>query len=107
MNRDKLKRRLGITHDEQDILLDDLLDDASSAFKVITGDDVVPKKYEFMVTNVAAKLYNRSGSEGMESESVDGHNVKYVSNLFNEYMDILNRDYNLNSQRQRGGFKFI
>lgn len=101
---DKVKRRLGIEDELQDELLNDLIDDAQSAFKVITGVDTVADKYNFMIINVVLKLYNRKGSEGMESENVDGYSVKYVTGLFDEYMDILNRDFpqDDNSNERRG-----
>jgi len=90
---EKIKRRLGIEDELQDELLNDLIDDAQSAFKVITGVDTVADKYNFMIINVVLKLYNRKGSEGMESENVDGYSVKYVTGLFDEYMAILDRDF--------------
>ena len=102
---EKIKRRLGIEDELQNELLNDLIDDAQSAFKVITGADTVADKYNFMIINVVLKLYNRKGSEGMESENVDGYSVKYVTGLFDEYMDILNRDFpqddNANERRGR------
>lgn len=101
---EKIKRRLGIEDELQNELLNGLIDDAQSAFKVITGTDTVDDKYNFMIINVVLKLYNRKGSEGMESENVDGYSVKYVTGLFDEYMDILNRDFpqDDNSNERRG-----
>lgn len=101
---EKIKRRLGIEDELQDELLNDLIDDAQSAFKVITGADTVADKYNFMIINVVLKLYNRKGSEGMESENVDGYSVKYVTGLFDEYMAILDRDFpqDDNSNERRG-----
>lgn len=105
---EKIKRRLGIEDFLQDELLNDLIDDAQSAFKVITGADTVADKYNFMIINVVLKLYNRKGSEGMESENVDGYSVKYVTGLFDEYMDILNRDFPQDdSSDERRGRVFI
>ena len=101
---EKIKRRLGIEDKLQDELLNDLIEDAQSAFKVITGADAVADKYNFMIINVVLKLYNRKGSEGMESENVDGYSVKYVTGLFDEYMSILDRDFpqDDNSNERRG-----
>lgn len=105
---EKVKRRLGIEDELQNELLNDLIDDAQSAFKVITGTDAVDDKYNFMIINVVLKLYNRKGSEGMESENVDGYSVKYVTGLFDEYMDILNRDFPQDdSSSERRGRVFI
>lgn len=103
----KIKRRLGIDDNRQDELLEDLLDDAESRFKVITGADIVDEKYEFITRDVALKLYVRKGSEGTASESVDGYSVTYTTQLFDEYLPILERDFNLNSSRQPGKVRFL
>lgn len=92
---EKIKRRLGITDTDtqQDDLIRDLINDAESYFKVLTGADVVAEKYAFIIRDVALKLYVRKGSEGAESESVDGYSIKYTKSLFDEYMPMLNRDF--------------
>ena len=100
----KLKRRLGISDMEQDDLLTDLLEDAQSYFIAITGANTVDPRYEFIINDVTAKLYNRKGSEGMESESVDGYSTSYAQDLFLDYMGILERDFGLNDEyRKKGG----
>lgn len=98
---EKIKRRLGIEDELQDELLHDLIDDAQSAFKVITGADTIADKYNFMIRSVTLKLYNQKGSEGMESENVDGYSVKYAKGLFSEYKDILERDYPQKDEQPR------
>ena len=103
---EKIKRRLGITETDtqQDDLIRDLINDAESYFKVLTGADVVADKYSFIIRDVALKLYVRKGSEGTTSESVDGYSVSYTQSLFEEYLDLLNRDFDLdNSSLERKG----
>ena len=106
---EKIKRRLGIEDDLQDELILDLVADASAIFMTITNSDEVPEKYTFMVEDVAYKLYNRKGSEGIASESIDGYTAQYSSGLYDEYMDILVRDFNLDddgSERKAGRVMF-
>ena len=104
---DKIKRRLGILGMEQDDLLNDLLEDAQSYFIAITGTVTVDPRYEFIINDVTAKLYNRKGSEGMESESVDGYSTSYAQDLFSDYMGILERDFNLNDEYRQKGRVFL
>ena len=104
---DKIKRRLGITDMEQDDLLNDLLEDAQSYFIAITGAITIDPRYEFIINDVTAKLYNRKGSEGMESESVDGYSTSYAQDLFSDYMGILERDFNLNDEYRQKGRVFL
>lgn len=95
----KLQRRLEISDDSPELeVLEDVLEDAQSAFKVITGTNTIDEKYNFMVVQVAAQLYNRRGSEGMESENVDGYSVKYVAGLYDEFWPILERDFKFNEE---------
>ena len=104
---DKIKRLLGISDMEQDDLLYDLLEDAQSYFIAITGASTVESRYEFIINDVTAKLYNRKGSEGMESESVDGYSTSYAQDLFSDYMGILERDFNLNDEHRQKGRVFL
>lgn len=108
MQLDKVKRRLGITNNHQDTLINDLISDAESYFKLITGSDSVVDKYQFIITDVTAKLYVKKGSEGTESESVDGYSVSYATSLFEEYLPFLERDFDLNNDtyERRGSVMF-
>ena len=108
----KIKRRLGIAQDDtaENDLLTDLVDDAESYFKTLTGSVEIDSKYNFMIENVVYKLYGRKGSEGVTSETVDGYAVTYEDwdNLFKPYMSILNKDFGLDgSQRQKGKVMFL
>ena len=108
----KIKRRLGIAQDDtaENDLLADLVDDAESYFKTLTGSVEISSKYNFMIENVVYKLYGRKGSEGVTSETVDGYSVTYQDwdNLFEPYMAILNKDFGLDgSQRQKGKVMFL
>lgn len=108
----KIKRRLGIAPDDtkEDDLLSDLVEDAESYFKGLTGEATIDNKYDYMIENVVYKLYGRKGSEGVTSETVDGYAVTYEDwgNLFKPYMAILNKDFGLDgSQRQKGKVMFL
>ena len=108
----KIKRRLGIAQDDtaENDLLADLVDDAESYFKTLTGSVEIGSKYNFMIENVVYKLYGRKGSEGVTSETVDVYSVTYQhwDNLFKPYMAILNKDFGLDgSQRQKGKVTFL
>ena len=93
---DKIKRRLGIGDNLQDQLIQDLIGDSQSMFLTITGEQDIHPNYDFVIEGVVYKLYNRKGDEATESTSIDGYTVKYAQGAFDEYMDILTRDFNLN-----------
>ena len=104
---DKIKRRLGIGDNLQDQLIQDLIGDSQSMFLTITGEQDIHPNYDFMIEGVVYKLYNRKGDEATESTSVDGYTVKYAEGLFDEYMDILTRDFNLNDDDKHQAGKVI
>lgn len=108
----KIKRRLGIAPNDtkENDLLQDLVEDAESYFKSLTGTTEIDQKYNFMIENVVYKLYGRKGSEGVTSETVDGYSVTYQDwdNLFKPYMAILNKDFGLDgSLREKGRVVFL
>ena len=51
----------------------------------------VPKELEFVVVEIAVKRYNRIGSEGMTSESVEGHSMNFSNSDFDEYLGFISK----------------
>ena len=45
----------------------------------------IPEELEYILTECAIARFNRIGSEGMESESMDGHTAKYVDKDLSDY----------------------
>ena len=64
----------------------------------------LPVELEFILIELAVERYNRIGSEGIASESVDGKNVSYDDN-FENYKTHLN-DYIFRNNKNRG-FKLL
>lgn len=46
---------------------------------------VIPEELEWIVIELVVARFNRLGSEGMSSESVDGHAVTFGDSLLEEY----------------------
>ena len=104
---DKIKRRLGIGDNLQDQLIQDLIGDSEDMFRLVTRQSYIDREYDFMIESVVYKLYNRKGDEATESTSIDGYTVKYAQGVFDEYMDILTRDFNLNDDDKHQAGKVI
>src|SRR5699024_1429630 len=45
----------------------------------------IPTELEYVLTECTIARFNRIGSEGMESESMDGHTAKYVDKDLSDY----------------------
>ena len=113
---EKLKRKLSfsVVDEEKDALLLDLIGDTMDHFRLIaeslsgTYPEAIPIKFEFIIKEVAEKRFNRIGSEGMTSESIDGHSVSYEEqkNDFNPYLSAMERTYDATKSRD-GRMYFI
>jgi hypothetical protein len=66
---ERLKRRLGITSNDQDALLTDLITDAENYIVAYSGRARMPAPLASVVTELAAAAYNRRGNEGETSHS--------------------------------------
>ena len=64
----------------------------------------LPKELEFILIELAIQRYNRIGSEGISSESVDGKNVSY-DDSFENYKTYLD-DYIFRNNKNKG-FKLL
>lgn len=106
--KERIKRILGIEDHTQDLLLEDILDDAESHFKWRFGVGSIDEKYSFIIRDVAVKRYQRKGSEAMSSESMDGWSVSYKdgSSDFDEYASIIEQELGLSDSR-RGRVRFL
>ena len=64
----------------------------------------LPKELEFILIELSIERYNRIGSEGIASESVDGKNVSY-DDSFENYKIYLD-DYIFRNNKNKG-FKLL
>lgn len=89
--KDKIKTLLNIQDDAQDAVLDILIDNVTSHLKALLGKEV-PIGLEFIIVEIVIRRFNRIGSEGMKSESVEGHNITFydLKDEFVPYLDIIN-----------------
>ena len=85
-----LKRMLGLT-DQKDEELDEklnwILDAARARLKVLLGGIEPGDDLNYIITEVSIVRYNRIGSEGFQSHTVEGESVGFLSSDFDAYMD--------------------
>ncbi|HHW9295326.1 TPA: phage head-tail connector protein, partial [Staphylococcus aureus] len=72
--KENIKVLLGLKDSKQDGLLDIIIKNTESRLlsKLPFNISEVPDNLSFIVEEVAVKRYNRIGSEGMTTESVEG-----------------------------------
>ncbi|UXU41180.1 phage head-tail connector protein [Staphylococcus aureus] len=93
--KENIKVLLGLKDSKQDGLLDIIIKNTESRllYKLPFNIKEVPDNLSFIVEEVAVKRYNRIGSEGMTTESVEGRTNTFQANDFDEYQSIIDELY--------------
>lgn len=85
-----LKRMLGLS-DQKDEELDEklewILSTTRSRLKVLLGGIDPGDDLDYIVIEVSIIRYNRIGSEGTQSHTVEGESTSFLSSDFDAYMD--------------------
>lgn len=99
-----IKLDLEITDNLQDGLLEMLLRRVIKHFKAEYGVSEIDDAYSFIFEDCVIKRFNRRGSEGAQSESVEGHSVSYYENKneFLPYDDMLQKAFGQSGQSRPG-----
>lgn len=90
---DKVKNRIGIEDHLQDKLLYEIVTNVVDELKLRLPKEqaFIPQPLYFIVIEVAVKRYNKVGSEGMVSESVEGRSMSYEEDDFKQYDSFINK----------------
>ena len=68
------------------------------------NEDELPRELEFVLVELSIQRYNRIGSEGIASESVDGKSVSYEDDFENYKQDLKNY---MNKKNNSRGFRLL
>ncbi len=115
---DKIKKRiktlLDIKDDLQDSVLDIIVENVTSHLlgklkRVDKSIKEVPKELDYIIEEIAIRRYNRIGTEGMKSESVEGHKVDFyeLDKDFTPYEEIIIDYEDEPTEPKRGKVMFI
>ena len=105
---DRIKIVLGIKDDKQDELIEILVSNVKGHLESLLGKEV-PSELEFIVEEITIRRFNRIGTEGMKSESVEGHSVTFydLKDEFEPYMSIIDEHRDDDTATGRGKVMFI
>ena len=98
----RIKTLLGIT--DNDELIYEIIGLTKSKILNYINKEELPKELEFILVELSIQRYNRIGSEGISSESVDGKSVSYEDD-FENYKTYLD-DYIFRNNKNKG-FKLL
>lgn len=100
-----VKVLLGIRDALQDDLLRVIEDLTLGHFRAYTGQNAVPSEFEYIITEVMVKRFNRLGAEGRTRQHDEGMILEFERDDFDVYYDVLRRYYDKTAVT--GGFKLL
>lgn len=106
---ERIKTILGIEDTIQDGVLSILIENVSNHLKVLLGKEEIPTELSFIVEEITVRRFNRLGTEGMQSESVEGHSVTFydLKDEFVPYEEIIAAHKDPPEKPGRGRVMFI
>lgn len=105
---ERIKTLLDIKDNRQDEPLNIIIENVSSHLKALLGKDI-PAELNYIVEEITVRRFNRLGTEGMRSESVEGHSVTFydLKDEFVPYEDVINAHKADNGVTGRGKVMFL
>lgn len=104
-----IKELLGISESDitMDTRLEIILNATKRRLKVLLGGIDVPDDLNYVVTDVSIMRFNRIGSEGLSSHSVEGESLSFSNNDFEPYMDDIQSYLNAQKEATKGKVRFL
>lgn len=103
-----VKTYLGITDTAKDDLLNSIISTTESRLKnLLGGAESVPEELAYIVTEVSVIRYNRIGSEGVSSHSVEGESMSWSAGDFDAYEDDIQAYIDRQESESAGKVVFI
>lgn len=107
---DNLKLLLGLANEDDatlDAKLQLILTGAQKRLKNLLGGIEPPEEMEHIIVDVAIKRFNRIGSEGLSSHTVEGESLSFGGSDFDEYAGEIQAWLNTQKDSKRGKVRFI
>lgn len=106
-----LKRMLGLSaqdNEELDNKLNWIINTTKARLKVLLGGIDPEDDLDYIIIEVSIIRYNRIGSEGFQSHTVEGENIGFLSSDFDAYMDDIQAYKDAkNIDISKGGIRWI
>ena len=106
---ENLKILLGIPEEDSslDTKLNLILSSAQKRLKALLGGLDPPKELDYIITEVSIIRYNKLGSEGLSSHSVEGESLSFSDNDFAGYMDDIQAYLDTQTSTRKGRVRFL
>lgn len=104
---DNLKLLLGIDDSDMDNKLKLIISNATSRLKLLLGGIDPPDTLNYIILEVAIMRFNRIGSEGLASHTVEGESLSFSGSDFDMFADDIQAFLDSQKESKRGKVRFI
>ena len=108
---ENLKLMLGFSADDVDETRDGrlrlILSNTTARLKLLLGGIEPPEEMDHIILEVAIIRFNRIGSEGTSSHSIEGESMSFADNDFNGFMDEIQAYLDTQKESTRGKVRFL
>ena len=102
---DDVKALLGI--EDEDSKLKVIITLTENRLMALLGADEIPKGLEYIITEVSIARFNKIGSEGVQSHSVEGESMTFNDNDFEAYADDIQAWRDSQESQEIGRIRFL
>ena len=103
----KVKTMLGIMDNDVNGMLSLIIGSVTARLQSLLGGIDPPQTLEYIVMEVSIARFNRIGSEGNKSHSVDGESVTFSDDDFEPYMRDIDKFLAGQSEPTKGKLRFV
>jgi hypothetical protein len=104
---DDLKKLLCIKDDKQDDVLLLIISGTKKRLKALLGGVEPPDELSYIVLDVSVIRFNRIGSEGLASHTVEGESQSWDSDDFSGYKQDIQMWLDAQKEAKRGRVRFL
>lgn len=104
---ENLKLMLGITDTDRDALLNHIIASATARLKTLLGGIEPPASLEYIIAEVTIRRFNRIGSEGMASHTVEGESISFAASDFDGFKDDIQAYLDTQKESARGRVRLL
>ena len=104
---EEIKIILGIADNALDSQLNIIITNTTARLKMLLGVLDVPESLNYVVTEVSVKRFNRIGSEGITSHTVEGESMSFSDDDFAEFAGDIQAYLDSVAAAKKGKVRFL
>lgn len=105
---EQIKQLLGLENDSsRDTLLATIVNLATARLKLLIGGIEPPEELDHIIVELSVARFNRIGSEGLSSHSVEGESLSFTENEFAPFSAEIQAFLDDQEENTRGKVRFI